>query len=217
MFLYLMRHAECLEQSDPQGATDPDSPLSPIGVEQVQQTAAFLATQPITQLLTSPLLRALQTATILADSLGIASVLVWPELREMWDIIYDGRGRDDLQKRFPTAIFDATFDATRFRYGGDGHETMQDRAQHVLHRVMSDYQSTSHIAIVSHGFAINYLIHRLLEIAPPRLHWFDHHNCGISIFHIRPPEEQAHYPGYPTTTVDILTLNATAHLRKVKP
>jgi broad specificity phosphatase PhoE len=215
MFLYLVRHGECIAQCDPQRATDPDSPLSSVGIAQVQQTAALLAKQPITHILTSPLLWALQTATLLAEHLRIASVPVWPDLREMWDIVYDGCGRDDLQPRFPTAVFDGTFATASFRYGGDGHATMQERAQRVLQRVKAEYPSTSHIVIVSHGFAINYILHSLLEIAPACLHWFDHHNCGLSLLQIRPSEAQAVYPGYPTTTVDVLTLNSTAHLNSV--
>ncbi len=43
MLLTLVRHGECLGQSDPQFWTDPDSPLSPLGMAQALAAARRLA------------------------------------------------------------------------------------------------------------------------------------------------------------------------------
>jgi len=71
--LYLLRHAHA---GDPQAWDGPDSerPLSPKGRRQAQRLGAFLAERAFAPdaIVTSPKLRAKQTAEIVADALGIA-------------------------------------------------------------------------------------------------------------------------------------------------
>ena len=71
--LYLLRHAHA---GDPHAWDGPDSerPLSPKGRRQAQRLGAFLAERSFAPdaIVTSPKLRAKQTAEIVADALGIA-------------------------------------------------------------------------------------------------------------------------------------------------
>src|SRR3954469_23138900 len=101
MHLFIIRHGECLGQCDPEYYADPDSPLSSRGEVQAHWVAQQLCKQHISAILSSPLLRSLATAHILADVLASVPLQVWMEMREAWDTPCDGVGRAHLQQRFP--------------------------------------------------------------------------------------------------------------------
>ncbi len=80
MHLFILRHGECLGQIDPESFSDPDTALSELGQLQARQTAQRLAGENITQLISSPLIRALATASQIAESLAECRLGVWPEV-----------------------------------------------------------------------------------------------------------------------------------------
>jgi 2,3-bisphosphoglycerate-dependent phosphoglycerate mutase len=207
MHLYLVRHGECLAQSDPHYAADPDSPLSPQGNKQAYQAAHSFRSQAITHIVSSPLLRSLETAHIFADVLNLPHITVMVALREMWDVLGVGRVRADLVDMFPKGIFPETITDSGWAYGGDTHERMIMRAQEVIRTLLSTYTREAHIVVITHGFMINYLLHNLLEISPTTLHWFEHHNCGITSIRIIPEEERQRYDGYPPVGIEIFQVN----------
>ena len=69
MNLYLMRHGIALPQDDPSVASDSERPLSHKGVKRMRKAAKGVRRLdiPFDALLTSPLLRARQTAEIIAS------------------------------------------------------------------------------------------------------------------------------------------------------
>lgn len=71
MNLYLVRHGDALA-----APTDTQRPLSPTGTLQIQQVAAYLHDQntQISHIYHSGLLRAQQSAAILAERLGVSDV-----------------------------------------------------------------------------------------------------------------------------------------------
>lgn len=73
MNLYLMRHGIALPQDDPSVASDGERPLSHKGVKRMRKAAKGVRRLdiPFDALLTSPLLRARQTAEIIASTLGM--------------------------------------------------------------------------------------------------------------------------------------------------
>ncbi len=72
MHLLIIRHGQCLGQCDPTYSSDPDSPLSPHGEHQAHQLAQRLCGEQLTHILSSPLVRSLLTASIIADVMGIS-------------------------------------------------------------------------------------------------------------------------------------------------
>lgn len=77
MNLYLMRHGIALAQDEPGINSDSERPLSPKGVKRLRSIAKGLARLkiPFSPFLTSPLLRARQTAEIVAQTLGLEAEL----------------------------------------------------------------------------------------------------------------------------------------------
>lgn len=211
MYLYLVRHGECLAQSDPQYAGDPDSPLSAQGNQQAYHTAHSFTSPGITHIVSSPLLRSLQTAQIFADVLNLPQVAVMVALQEMWEAPGVGRSRVDLIRRFPKALFPETITDSGWLYGGDTHERMIRRAQEVINTLLANYTREARIVLITHGFMINYLLHSLLGISPTTLHWFEHHNCGVTSMRIIPEEEKQRYNGYPPVGIEIYQVNQVAY------
>jgi len=80
--LYLARHATPdWERKDIPYDVPPGPPLVPQGEEEAAQLAAWLAARHLERVITSPLLRAYQTASIVAARLGLP-LTVAPELAE---------------------------------------------------------------------------------------------------------------------------------------
>jgi phosphohistidine phosphatase len=72
MLLYLVRHGVAIDRSDPKCPPEAERPLTAKGVQKTRSAAlglSFLGAQPDV-LITSPYVRAVQTAEIFAEALG---------------------------------------------------------------------------------------------------------------------------------------------------
>jgi len=74
MILYLVRHGIATDRTDPQSPPDSERPLTAKGVQKSRQAALGLAETGAKPdvILTSPYVRAAQTAEIFAEALGVA-------------------------------------------------------------------------------------------------------------------------------------------------
>jgi phosphohistidine phosphatase len=77
MNLYLLRHGIAVPNDDPENVPDSDRPLTPKGVKRMRKAAKGLRRLgiPFDSVLTSPLVRARQTAEIVAQALGLGDHL----------------------------------------------------------------------------------------------------------------------------------------------
>ncbi|HEX6801082.1 MAG TPA: phosphohistidine phosphatase SixA [Candidatus Binatia bacterium] len=77
MNVYLMRHGAAVEKDDPSVANDNERPLTKKGVKRLRRAARGLGQLeiPFDGIVTSPVLRARQTADIVAAALGLESRL----------------------------------------------------------------------------------------------------------------------------------------------
>lgn len=113
MYIQLIRHGESFNNALPAGAVRiPDPPLTAHGRAQAEMLAAAMSILRGTRLLllTSPALRALETAFVLAGALD-APAEVWASLRESGDVWVEedgqrralpGMGRAAMSRHFPT-------------------------------------------------------------------------------------------------------------------
>jgi broad specificity phosphatase PhoE len=213
MWLTLVRHGECLAQADAAHWADPDSPLSPPGLGQARAVAAHLSATPVTRLLSSPLLRALETADLIAAAAGLAAFEVWPELREGFSGSYVGLARDLLQVRFPRAAFDPRIAADGWRHGDASYEALWQRCADAVAR-LGQFSHDDHVVLVSHGGCLNYLLHILLGIDRSAPRWFELDNGSLTRVRLVPDPagERPNWPLYPPIPVELVQLNAVAHL-----
>lgn len=205
MDLILIRHGEC-------GTTSTDDALTSRGEWQAQQIGQRLADTPVAALLSSPLLRALGTASIIAQQLGNCPVEVWEELREGLYDAYKGYGRLELLRRFPLAVLPSTVEADSWNYRADTQESMFERCEQIVNRLFEHFEPDDTIVIVSHGGLLTYLLHVLLHIPPHTPIWFQINHGAISRVRLVPEERQLEFPPlYPRMAVEVLSINDTSH------
>ncbi|MGH9704710.1 MAG: SixA phosphatase family protein [Candidatus Acidiferrales bacterium] len=72
MILYIVRHGPAVDRTDPEAPPDPERPLTQKGIEKTRAAMRGLREQDVKPalLITSPFLRAAQTAEIAAETLG---------------------------------------------------------------------------------------------------------------------------------------------------
>ncbi|MGH3064745.1 MAG: histidine phosphatase family protein [Gaiellaceae bacterium] len=98
--IVLVRHGETDWNREQRYQGHTNTPLNEAGREQARELAGLLRDEPLSAIYTSPLLRASQTAEILADRLGLESQ--WLEaLREIDVGTWEGRTFDEVKSRYP--------------------------------------------------------------------------------------------------------------------
>jgi broad specificity phosphatase PhoE len=100
---YFLRHGESEGNSARLIQGRGDYPLSETGREQARRVAGWFAERRIGRLLSSPLARALQTARILADRLGLAEVELREELNELDTGLFTGLTVEQIRTRHSEA------------------------------------------------------------------------------------------------------------------
>jgi broad specificity phosphatase PhoE len=209
MQLFLIRHG----QSEPNTAT-PDWDLSTQGEREARCVGERLRGTGVTHILSSPLLRALTTAHIIAETLNHRPVEVWLELREGFDNDYRGSSRAVLQSRFPRVILPATLPAAGWMYTGDTRDLFAARCRSVLAMLKARFGVDDRVVLVAHGGFINYLLHAIAYIPAHAPVWFEMANGALTHVRFVRDLDQKTWPLYPAFEVEILTLNDTTHISR---
>lgn len=156
MRLILIRHAAPVRAEGVASGADPE--LSELGHRQAQRLAEALAGEPIVDIVSSPLRRALETATPLADALG-HTIRTEPGLAEydygMPDYIpmHELKAADpDAYRRMGEGLLPPYVDETAFRA----------RVTDALDKVVANASGNQAVAVVTHGGAINVYLTGLL-------------------------------------------------------
>jgi len=124
-----------------QGRADP--PLTDEGRRQSKVAGGALGT--FDAVVASPLLRAVETATIIAERLGIGPVLTDPDLVERDAGEWQGLTRSQIQEEWPGFLDDG-----RRPPGYEPGDAMLTRALSVLERI-SERMGDGDVLVVSHG------------------------------------------------------------------
>lgn len=127
-----------------QGQADP--PLSDLGRAQAAGAATQLGM--FDAIIASDLDRALTTAMIIADGIGVGPVLVEPAFRERCAGEYEGLTRDDIEERYPGAL-----DAREWPPGWEPDHEVHERVAAGLERVRADLPSGD-VLVIAHGGVI---------------------------------------------------------------
>ncbi len=144
--IYLIRHAAYENPLRIFHGRSPGFPLSAEGKKQAARIAGFLKTKPITAIYSSRLLRARQTAEIIAGRLKLP---VWTDER-LLDIRSPLQGKPiDYLNALDSYFYHPAFIAA----GGETMEALFDRMDHFMRQKASDHPG-EHIVIVSHGDGI---------------------------------------------------------------
>lgn len=204
--LLLIRHGQSTwnAMGRLQGWADP--PLDEAGLEQARQLARHLAQRlsgekhTVTDLYSSPQLRASQTADQVAAVLGL-SVQTDDRLKENDVGWLTGLTGDEIEQQFPDWV--AQFhDGNRDWLcppGGEDRDSFVERVVSVMGEIVARHPDQT-VAVVSHGGALGVYLMYLLGMPVRRRSPFQFDNTSLSVVTVSPRR------------VRLLKLNDTSHL-----
>lgn len=209
--VFVARHGECVTGAS--WTADPS--LSVRGTQQAALLGQRFADQPTTRILSSPLLRALETAEIAADAMGFdGAIEVWTELREGLDSSHRLPGRLELANRF-RATLPPEITNTGWDHGGDTRDSFVTRAAEVLASLRTRLRSGDRVLVIAHGGITNYLLQAATGTAAPSQVFFELAYGSITHLQLPSDKEPLHdeWPLYPTPDIAIRTIGDTGHLQ----
>jgi probable phosphoglycerate mutase len=161
---YLIRHGETdwNVQRRFQGRTD--IPLNDNGREQARILSSYFASQPIQAVLTSHLVRALETAQIIFGQTEIP-MFIEPRLRECDGGDVEGMAIADIIEKFGQESLNQWYSASpdSDSFGFPGGETKGAHRERLM-AALNDFareNTFEHVAVTTHGGSIRRLIHHL--------------------------------------------------------
>jgi len=183
--LYLCRHGKTTWNGDRRIQGLNDIELSDEGHAQAKALAAFLKKQiksPL-RIVTSPLLRASQTAAHIGEALELP-VEADERIIEINTGIFTGMRLDDLKTN--EAWQEHLRDPWRAGYGdtGESAESVRDRMLNIIHEAMKSDDERD-LMLVTHASPIRHVIMALMDIPHEHLYHIVVHNASVSLFENR--------------------------------
>lgn len=160
--LWLVRHGESTGNRDGLFQGQADLPLSTLGRSQAELLARRLASTHFAAIYASDLIRALDTALIIAQTVGVA-VASDQRLREIDVGTWSGLTVEEIARRFPEDWnrWLHQRDPQHRRGGGESYVDLQTRLVLVLTDLANRHPGRN-VLVVAHGGALNsYLAHVL--------------------------------------------------------
>jgi broad specificity phosphatase PhoE len=203
--LYLIRHgATAANLARPallQGRRH-DPPLAPVGVRQAEATRDLLAGLPLDGVYCSPLLRAVQTAAILAAPHSLTPQAL-DALTECDVGRWEGLDWQTIRSRDPEGFARFHANPAQFGYpGGESFATVHARAAPCLDGLLGRHAGGA-ILVVGHHVVNRTYLAGLLGLGAERARQVELDNCGVSVV-VRAGD-----------TTRVATLNSTFHLHEI--
>jgi ribonuclease H / adenosylcobalamin/alpha-ribazole phosphatase len=160
----LLRHGQTAMSVQKRYAGRSDVPLTGPGVQQAAAAAKRLAPAGLGVIITSPLLRAVQTAEEVAAATG-APVVTDQGFRETDFGAWEGLTFAEVRDRWPAEVAAWLADPAVAPPGGESFTEVSQRVSDGLHRVLAE-RGRQTVLIVSHVTPIKMLVAAAL-LAPP--------------------------------------------------
>lgn len=201
--ILLIRHGQSLGNAEGRFGGHTATPLSERGRAQAAATARALAAENVTAIYSSDLPRAVETATPLADALGL-EINRAESFRERGVGRMEGLTFEEAAARFPAeyaALLRRDFE--HVLDGGESYRQMLDRSARALDAAVAANPGGT-LAVFSHTGTIGILtLHLMGALDAPELRpvWIKTSNCGVVRLDLRDD-------GF----LRVLALNDTRHL-----
>ncbi|MDE2184695.1 MAG: histidine phosphatase family protein [Alphaproteobacteria bacterium] len=154
MKVYVVRHGEAEGNQEGRYLGHIDSPLTEVGRQQALRQSEVLKGLGIARILSSDLMRARATASIIADAMGLP-VLSTSALREANHGVIDGCLASDIRK----SEYGRARKKDKYNYRPPGGESCADIEARVLSVLMPPPDQTS--LLVTHLGPMRVMLHRL--------------------------------------------------------
>ncbi len=177
--IYLIRHCEPqLPGGIPVCMGKNDIPLSEKGVRQAVELKDYFSRIDISGIYTSPLVRAMQTADIIAD--GNHHILIKHDLAEYNIGKWDGMSFDEIKEKYPKEYKERGENLENYVVeGGESMAMCRERALPEFLNIVN--QSTGNIIIVSHAGVNRIILSHLLEISVMESFSYKHDFGSVNI------------------------------------
>jgi ribonuclease H / adenosylcobalamin/alpha-ribazole phosphatase len=160
----LLRHGQTPMSVQMRYAGRSDAPLTDVGIQQAAAAAKRLASASLGVIVTSPLLRTVQTAQEVAAVTG-AAVVTDDGFRETDFGAWEGLTFAEVRERWPAELATWLADPAVAPPGGESFTDVSARVTAALHRVLTAREGQT-VLIVSHVTPIKTLVAAAL-LAPP--------------------------------------------------
>lgn len=183
----LIRHGQSQGNAEGRFGGHTATPLSELGHAQAEATARALASEKISAIYSSDLLRAVQTAEPLARATGLR-VESTSAFRERSVGVMEGLTFEEAAEAHPeeyAALLHRDFEHVLM--GGESYRQLLDRAAARLDRAIEEHKG-GRIAVFSHTGTICILVlHLMGALDAPELKpvWLSSNNCGVTRFAIQ--------------------------------
>ena len=211
--VYFVRHGETDWNRDGICMGQQDIPLNDVGRRQAELTAERLAQTELAAIYSSDLIRALQTARIIAQPHRLEPI-ERRALRESDYGLWEGRTREEIERLFPEShdIDWEREDSLSFQPpGGESRQALYERTTHEFELLCAQHPDQS-ILVTTHGGVIRAIVNYILNeeadplMAPFYTRGFACSNGGITLIETNP-----------TRGLRISYLNDTHHLSIISP
>ena len=201
--LFLIRHGQTVWNLEGRYQGDKDINLTNVGIKQAELAAKYLSQVNFSCIYTSPLRRAMDTASIIAKDKN-EKIILRNNLREMSFGNWEGmkfeeinvKYNDDYQKWLNDPFCNSPT-------GGESFKSLNKRTFGEINNIINENEDGSSIAIVTHGGVIVSLLVHWLKIPPSRWRSIIQRQGAINIVVID--------NGFPY----ISQINYTGHLKPV--
>lgn len=162
--VFIVRHGETDYNLSWRWQGHLDIPLNRMGREQAQQVANALAPCGIQAIYSSDLLRALETAQIIAARIGLPQVRTDKRLRELHCGVFQGLTRSEITLTYPLEISHWDHNDDYVIPTGESRLQVKARVADFWNYLMQ-HETAERVAIVSHGGSIRWLLNHLFDKA----------------------------------------------------
>jgi probable phosphoglycerate mutase len=179
--LIAVRHGQTESNATRRYVGQSDSPLTPVGREQVARLKERFASVTFDAVYSSDLGRALTTAQALTEPHG-HPIVQDPRLRERDYGEFEGRIYDDVRAEHPElyAALDR-FSTTTPMPGGESVDEVFARVGSFCDNLMADPPGEN-VVLVAHGGVVRALLGTLLDLPFRAVRWARCENTSVSVF-----------------------------------
>jgi len=161
MTLDLIRHAKTQWNLEKKLQGRKDIPLCPQGIKEARNWARHLQLEKYDVIVSSPMVRAKETAQIISDILKL-DVRIDNDLREQDFGQWEGKKIQDIRKESPGLVEKQESKGWAFcPPDGESRQKVLDRALQAIQRIGEQYEE-QHQLVVTHSSVIKILVYQIL-------------------------------------------------------
>ena len=193
MLLYVTRHGETDYNVEKRYSGSTDVPLNSTGLSQAKELASKLSGISFDIIVSSPLLRAKQTAEIIQNSTHVP-IFIMDDFSEICVGVYEGLTRAEAQKKYPDlwAKLAEIYAKTGSRPVDDaptGGETLRQFGSRIasgLAKLKAEHPDGK-VFLVCHAFTARTINRQLMGLSFADMDAFTLENCEIAEYEVETP------------------------------